>query len=304
MEKRAADLHTHDGERRVPRRWGWIVAALALGALATVPFVWVGRQLPSQRPRSLDGTAQRIRVLDAELVYHEKGRGAPTLVLLHGFGGNGSNWFEAMEHMDCGRALALDQLGFGASSRPDVSYSLATQARHVVGFLDALEVDSAVLVGTSMGASVAAFTAATAPERVAALVMLAPSGLPGSLTHPWPRSLLYRPGWANRAARTIAETSLFAWLYPDSLARQALGVTASYGPSFAAAIGRIRAPALLIWARTDETVPFSFSARYRERIPHLAFRQGPPHAGHTINSQAPAWTADAICDFVRASGLR
>jgi len=65
------------------------------------------------------------------------------------------------------RVITLDLLGHGASDRPDdmTLYSMAQFAEQVVALLDHLEVEQAVIGGTSLGANVALEFAALAPER-------------------------------------------------------------------------------------------------------------------------------------------
>ena len=72
---------------------------------------------------------------------------------------------------------ALDLPGHGASSKDVGDGSLTTLADTVVGFLDALGISRAHLVGHSLGGAVVAAVAKAAPDRVASLTLLAPAGL-------------------------------------------------------------------------------------------------------------------------------
>jgi len=102
----------------------------------------------------------------------------------------------------------------------------------------------------------------------------------------------------NRWALSLARTPLYRWLYPDSLARQALGVTGSYDETFAEALILIRQPTLLVWSRSDEKVPFAYADAYREHIPQAELREAPADAGHAVGIHSPEWTAQVVCDFV------
>jgi pimeloyl-ACP methyl ester carboxylesterase len=73
------------------------------------------------------------------------------------------------------QAVRFDFRGFGRSERPDAPYSHIDDA---VAVLDALEVERAALVGSSLGGAIALAVAMANPHRVSALV-LAGSGLPG-----------------------------------------------------------------------------------------------------------------------------
>ncbi len=77
------------------------------------------------------------------------------------------------------RTLAPDLPGYGRSPQPRVgSLGVHDLARAVLGWMDERGVDSAVLVGHSVGAQVAGEVALIAPDRVRRLVALAPTGDP------------------------------------------------------------------------------------------------------------------------------
>ncbi|HEY8581976.1 MAG TPA: alpha/beta fold hydrolase [Capillimicrobium sp.] len=111
-------------------------------------------------------------------MYEAHGEGPRTLVLLHGL------LLSQRMHEPLARDLAargnrvvtLDLLGHGRSDRPaDMwRYSMPQFAEQVVALLDELDVDEAVIAGTSLGANVALETAVAAPERVRGMVVEMP----------------------------------------------------------------------------------------------------------------------------------
>lgn len=74
------------------------------------------------------------------------------------------------------RVVTLDPLGHGASSRPQDQwrYSISEFARQTVALLDHLEVERAVVGGTSLGANVSLEVALQAPDRLAGMVIEMP----------------------------------------------------------------------------------------------------------------------------------
>ncbi len=83
------------------------------------------------------------------------------------------------------RVITLDLLGHGDSDRPrDMwRYSMGTYARQVVGLMDHLGIEEAVVMGTSLGANVALEVASAAPQRLRGMVIEMPvldNGLLGS----------------------------------------------------------------------------------------------------------------------------
>jgi pimeloyl-ACP methyl ester carboxylesterase len=112
------------------------------------------------------------------LAYTVYGDGPRTTVLLHGL------LLSQKMHRPLARALAregnrvitLDLLGHGRSDRPRdmAAYSMPFFGEQVIGLLDHLEVDEAVVAGTSLGANTALEAAAAHPERVRGMVVEMP----------------------------------------------------------------------------------------------------------------------------------
>ena len=99
------------------------------------------------------------------------GVGTPVL-LLHGLASSRRFWDLVVPGLSGLPVLALDQRGHGDSERPDGPYDGATIVADTLLALDALGLSRAVVVGHSWGASTALRLAATAPERVLAVVAI------------------------------------------------------------------------------------------------------------------------------------
>jgi pyruvate dehydrogenase E2 component (dihydrolipoamide acetyltransferase) len=100
------------------------------------------------------------------------------VVLVHGYGGDKNSWLFVQQPLaDEGRrAVALDLPGHGASVKDVGDGSLPTLAECVTGFLDALGIGRAHLVGHSLGGAVVAAVARAAPAKVVSLTLIAPAG--------------------------------------------------------------------------------------------------------------------------------
>jgi pimeloyl-ACP methyl ester carboxylesterase len=131
--------------------------------------------------------------------YLEAGTGAP-VVLIHGSGPGVSayaNWRLTMPTLATGlRALAPDMAGFGFSAKPG-GYSMAMWSGQLIGFLDALGIEKASLVGNSFGGSLALDVAANHPDRVDKLVLMGACGVPFPITDGLDRVWGYEPSIAN-----------------------------------------------------------------------------------------------------------
>lgn len=124
-----------------------------------------------QYPLAIQGT--RTRVLEA-------GLSGPVVVFIHGLSTRADRWKGAMEHAaQLGfHAIAFDLPGHGLSDKPPAfDYSSSGLARYALSVMDALGIQRAHLVGTSLGGHVAALLAMQAPQRCSSLYLVAPLGL-------------------------------------------------------------------------------------------------------------------------------
>jgi pimeloyl-ACP methyl ester carboxylesterase len=112
------------------------------------------------------------------LAYTEYGEGPRVCVLIHGL------LLSQKMHRPLARALArrgnrvvtMDLLGHGRSDRPRdmTAYSMPFFGEQVIALLDHLEIDQAVIAGTSLGANTALEAAAAHPDRVRGMVLEMP----------------------------------------------------------------------------------------------------------------------------------
>ncbi|HXG05499.1 MAG TPA: alpha/beta hydrolase [Candidatus Binatia bacterium] len=122
----------------------------------------------SARPRELVVRGLRLHLLE----WGEPGR--PALAFLHG-GSAHAHWFDAVAPAFADRfhVVALDQRGHGLSAWPrPAAYATEDFAADLLGVLDGLGWERAVITGHSMGGHVAMAFAAWHPERVRALVVI------------------------------------------------------------------------------------------------------------------------------------
>jgi pimeloyl-ACP methyl ester carboxylesterase len=106
--------------------------------------------------------------------YVEQGERAGIPVLfLHGVTDSWRSFEPVLPHLPASiHAYALSQRGHGDSSGPEAGYSFRDFASDVVGFMDALNIKGAVIVGHSMGSYVAQRFAMDHPERALGLVLI------------------------------------------------------------------------------------------------------------------------------------
>ena len=103
-----------------------------------------------------------------------------------GFGSSTYTWRRNLDALaERYRLFGLDLKGFGLTAKPrDGHYHVSAFTDHLLGYLDAMKIGRPVLVGSSMGGTVATRLVLLHPDRVAGLVLVdpAPIHLPGEKT--------------------------------------------------------------------------------------------------------------------------
>jgi 3-oxoadipate enol-lactonase len=113
-----------------------------------------------------------ICISDADLYYEMSGEGEPVL-LIHGLGGSAQDWDRQIAAFRSSyRVIAFDLRGHGRSEKPIGPYTVAQFARDAAGLLGALGIDSAHVVGWSLGGMVAFQLAVDRPDLVRSLVVV------------------------------------------------------------------------------------------------------------------------------------
>ena len=125
-----------------------------------------------------------VEVGDHRLYYYAagtRGQGDP-IILIHGFPTNSHLWSNLVSLLPTGhRVVVPDLLGSGRSDVGDRDdLSIGGHAKRILGFMDALSIPRACLVGHHVGACISVRIAADTPERVTHLALLHP--LAGDVT--------------------------------------------------------------------------------------------------------------------------
>ena len=124
-----------------------------------------------------------VEVSDLTVYTEQVGEGQPAIILLHGYGASVYSWRGVMPPLaEFGTVIAYDRPAFGFTERPLPAewkgninpYRSSSQPEILIGLMDELGIEQAVLVGHSAGGRVAVLTALTYPERISALVLVGP----------------------------------------------------------------------------------------------------------------------------------
>ena len=120
-------------------------------------------------PQRAAGSASGAPV---RLAYRDLGpRDAETVILLHGSPGSASNFDRLAPRLaERFRVVTPDLPGFGASDAWIPDYSIKAHARYVLALMDELGIETAHVLGYSMGSGVALHVNELAPKRVRSLI--------------------------------------------------------------------------------------------------------------------------------------
>lgn len=264
-----------------------------------VVFLGLGfRGFPHQNIIKTLNNDREVSVLNSKIRYRTLEGRNPTIIFIHGNNLSLDYWEPIISVLGGWHIVSLDLIGFAGSDRPDLPYDIESHRKYLIAFMDALGIKKAILVGHSMGGTIAAWTAAKSTDRVVGVVMISLPGVPGSLKYSWPKSLLCQPGVLNRIAFHISNSELFKYFFPTSLARQTLGVTNSYDVKFANALYNIDQPALLLMSPSDYRTPIAYSKVYKDRVENLEYHELPSEAVHMAPRTYPKGTALFISNYL------
>lgn len=252
-----------------------IILAFFLSVLAAA----VCAQAPALADKEIEVFGQKIHYLEA-------GTG-PTVILLHGLGGDVSNWALTVPALAKQfHIIAIDQIGFGKSDKPLMNYRIGTMVDFLNGFYKQTGITKATLVGNSLGGWIAvAFTLAH-PDKVEKLVLVDAAGYSPARTG-LPK--LTREQLAPLNASTLAELkqvmslvfynkalltdAFIEKMFSDKL-RRGDGYTINQftemvlrGDDFLDGKTKaIKAPTLVIWGREDGLTPLAMGEAYVQDI--------------------------------------
>ncbi len=257
---------------------------------------------------------ERVRLQSGLRVHYvESGdpRGTP-VVLVHGWP---DSWFSFSRVLpllpSTLRAIAFDQRGFGESDHPDSGYTIPDVAADLLGLLDVLDIERAVLVGHSYGSFVARCATLAAPQRVAALALIgtgfssvtpALEGLPAALRElpdpvpePFAREFqagtVYHPVPAEFFDRLIVESLKI----PPRLWPVLIDGLTSYDDR--RELGQLLVPTQLLWGDHDALFSSAEQDSFLAAVPAARLKVY-AETGHCPNWERPEWVAGDIAELV------
>lgn len=304
----------------------WIAGAAA--SLVAAKLLFRPRDVEWEKNRETIFLPERSRFIEVAGVrvhFQEAGeKDAPPVVLIHGFASSTLVWSRVLLGIAARgfRVIAPDMLGFGYSGKPRAyEYSIASQARMIVGLLDQLGIDESVIVGSSYGGAVAATLALDYPGRVKKLALV------GAVTNNAPKKLLLMRLFSSPllgdifaplllSSRRLLRRRMKKVYDRHSWVLDERRVEARHRPLRAAGTHRaiirtarhwdaeriereashIKLPTLLLWGDRDPEVPLENGRRLHDRIEDsrlFVFKE----CGHLPHEEYPEEFTRLVTDF-------
>ncbi|MGL5082872.1 MAG: alpha/beta fold hydrolase [Microcoleaceae cyanobacterium] len=277
---------------------------------------------------------------DYPIQYGVQGTGQP-LVLVHGFGASIGHWRNNIPVLaEAGyQVFAIDLLGFGASAKPKVEYSLELWAELLKEFWTENIQRPAVFIGNSIGALLSLMMAANHPEITAGAVLLNCAGglnhrpeelnLPlrlvmGAFTtlvsSPVIGSLMFNQVrqkhrirgtlhqvYGNKAAITDELVELLYAPSNDPGAQQVFAsiLTAPPGPHPSELLPKVQQPLLVIWGEADPWTPITGAKIYQDLADNCQSVEfiSIPQTGHCPHDERPELVNKTILHWLQRMSM-
>lgn len=238
-------------------------------------------------------SSKMVKVGSLDIHYNDVGSG-PVILFIHGSGPGATGWSNFARNIEYfareNRVLAIDLPNYGGSTKlkiPPMVYSYYAEV--ILGFLDALNIPVATLVGNSLGGGISIKAALDQPKRIDRLVLMgAGGGFP--IFTPLPSEgiktvLEYyeAPGPTREKLRAFLDVMVYdSSALTDELIEQRFVSSTQPGisplftktstpgaESLVGRLGELVQPTLLIWGRDDRTVYLDNSFIMMKMIPDV-----------------------------------
>ena len=248
----------------------------------------------------------------------------PVIVMLHGFLGSIADWRQMLLEFSMDYyCLAIDLPGHGQTrvEGAESLYTIPGCAAGIIGLLDKLELNQAILLGYSMGGRLALYLAVQYPERWTRLIIESASpGLPGAPEkkerwqedRKWITAL--EQGDMQEFVKAWYEQPLFASLHhhpqfaelqrkrgqndPFEIARSLRGMSAGKQKSLWNKLNEISLPIMMLVGEYDPKYK-KIGSEMRQRCPALELRVV-ENCGHLIHFENPQLYAHYVRQFLEA----
>ena len=198
------------------------------------------------------------RVINGQLVNYEVlGSGKKNIVILHGWGGNFTEWLPVAKRLETRYKIwLLDFPGFGGSPKPGEDWSIYDYARLVQDFIDENKIKDVIVMGHSFGGKVAILL------KAKKLILVDAAGLEI-------KSLKAKVlGLAADYLKWLPQNVKNLFGSPDykSAGNMRKIFVKTVNQNLSKEMTEVKCPALIIWGEKDRVLPISQAKKIKELI--------------------------------------
>lgn len=290
------------------RKWGRMIALTLY--VFTVGF-WTASGLKTaeiiqSRQYVHEAYAKELQLDEGRTVfYREAGNVSnPVMLFIHGFLGSSYDFIEVLEYFKATHhVIAVDLIGFGLSSKPnEYDYGKENQARTVLDFIEAKQLNDITLMAHSMGGEVSFHLTHLAPEKISQLILVGSAGYypEGAMTNPPSLPLfMYREVVQNY----FIQRTFFFTAYSEYERKNGLITNEDFDEMYVvnrtippnilkkfgedndsknmqAILDTIHQPILLLWGEFDGFIPLATGELLLASLGDNAHLEMLPNAGH------------------------
>lgn len=279
-------------------------------------FLFYNQKITAMKSKGYNLVAH---VENLTISYDDLGEGNTPIIFLHGFPFNKTTWNSQLEYLQkVTRVIAIDLRGFGESKDEKTSLSIGLFADDLIRFMNALNIDKAIVCGLSMGGYIALNVVQRFPSRFVGLILcdtqciadtkegkekrykaideINANGVT-SFNEKFIESVFYKGSLINK---TKTVESLRNVVFSNSPHIITAGIKALADRSEVCSIlNSINIPTLIICGREDTVTPLKQS-EYMHSIIKGSVLRIINHAGHVSNLEQPIEFNKHIFDFINS----
>lgn len=267
----------------------------------------------------IKGTNLSIPVSGFQLSYDEAGKGVVPIIFLHGFPFDKNMWQGQLDFLkDSYRIILCDIRGFGKSTDEKSTLSMDLFADDLIAFMDALNIEKAVVCGLSMGGFISLNAIERFPERFVGLILcdtqciadspevkakryktideINANGASG-FNEGFVKSVFSKHSLENKKG-LVDQLSTVVFANTDHIIKQGLTALAERSET-CSSLGRISTPTMILCGREDTVTPLMQSIHMRASI-EGALLHVIGQAGHVSNLEQPDEFNDHLRSFLKS----
>jgi pimeloyl-ACP methyl ester carboxylesterase len=255
-----------------------------------------------------------ISVEGHRIRYLKAGNSKKNLILIHGLGASAERWEHVIPQFSKHFTVFVpDLIGFGYSDKPNVDYTTEFFAKFIASFLQAVGLNKATIMGSSLGGQIAIEYTINNQKSVNKLVLVSPSGSMKQSTpalDAYVMAALYPDPEIAKNAFTmmtgnnkdvnpeIVESFVQRMKMPNAkFAFMSTLLGLKHAEELVTKLEIIEVPTLVVWGELDPVIPIRYAKDFVKKIRDCRFYQM-EDCGHTPYVEDPQNFAKIVLEFL------